>query len=77
MTAEERAGQVKQVSEGILARLRASPAPVDAGTLIRDYCQENDVNATIAEIALLFLLNEGSIETNHKMLLEGRVEEAA
>lgn len=77
MTTHERTTQIRHVSNGILEFLDQKGSSVGAGTLIRDYCKKNDVDPTLAETALLLLLNEGSIITNRELRLERRSVEVA
>ena len=77
MTSEQRAAQLKEVSDEILEFLGQRDSSVGAGTLIREYCNETSVDPTVAETALLLLLNKGSIITNHDLKLEKGSAEAA
>lgn len=77
MTTRDRAGQVKDVSVGMLEYLDRMGSSFDAGTLLRDYCKEENVDPTLAEMALLVLLNDGSIQANRELKLEKRPVEAA
>ena len=77
MTLVERDAELRRVSDDILAFLDRKHSSIGAGTLIREYCNEANVDPTVAETALLLLLNEGSIITNRDLKLEmGSVEAA-
>ena len=77
MATAERTARVRRVADEILELLDRKGSPVGAGTLMREYRKETKVDLTVAETALLLLLNEGSVTTNRELKLEKCPAEAA
>lgn len=73
MTNERRASDVKELSDRILEYLDRLGPTVDAGTLLSECCKGENVDPAQVELALLALLNDGSIETNHELELQKRL----
>lgn len=70
MTARERIEDIKRLSEEICTFLKQQNGAMSAKSLIREYCRQNNVKPTEAELGLVRLLNQGMVETNRDLQLE-------
>ena len=69
MVTRENLERIEELSKGILDHLENAGHPLGAATLLREFCQQNTVDAEIAEVALSFLFNKGLVEIDRDMLL--------
>jgi len=72
MVNREKLESVELLSGEILRHLESGGRPLDAATLVREFCKKYEVNAETAEVALSFLFNKGLIEMDREMQLNSR-----
>lgn len=77
VTSIERSSQFMAVSTQLLDYLNKQKSPMNAGSLIRQFCKSTGTDVTTAEVALSLLLNRGDVATDRELALSGRAKQAA
>ncbi|NJS38730.1 MAG: hypothetical protein HC783_06630 [Rhodobacteraceae bacterium] len=77
MTAKDRADQTVALSMLIFEFLAKRGQPMDAGTLVREFCEQERVARADAEVALSMLLNQRAVVVGGDMRLVHNVRVAA
>jgi hypothetical protein len=77
MTAKDRVDLWVALGRDISNFLAHAGGPMDAGTLVREFCKVNNVALADAEVALSLLLNQRDVIVDSDMRLEHNARAAA